>query len=297
MRRVPGYLGLLLVLAACGLGGGPLGGSGSDADWVDLRAADVIGVWHGDRGDSIEFTADGLFFGTDLNYVLAEAAEARDLTLTGPAVPVSGGWSTTAATGGTKKAFVTLAFDVVGGRPVMFSLSALLAHKAGGGVQLSYRHGDASHYEEIEYRRCAEACATVAPSSKPLGTPIAPASDKLAGTWRDQHGARLVLAADGSYTADDLRFAYVGAQRLLPYSVKDLSRPLPSEGTWSLRAPPHDPGGPQVAVALAIKVVAGKPSFGTRYLLVYLDGDNLVLVNGTSNPDVVEQHVFRRAEP
>ncbi|MCW3817714.1 hypothetical protein ONA91_24990 [Micromonospora sp. DR5-3] len=132
--------------------------------------------------------------------------------------------------------------------------------------------------------RC-DSCAHLAPKRKPLGISVIADPARLAGQWKDQHGSILTLNGDGTYAAQDLRFAYVGSEKLLPLRVDLRHEPLPSTGTWKVVK--ND-------VQLDIKLVAGRRSFGVRLLHVYADGATLTLASYTSDPEVREQYVYRR---
>lgn len=132
--------------------------------------------------------------------------------------------------------------------------------------------------------RC-DSCAHLAPKRKPLGTSVVADPAKLAGQWKDQHGSILTLNGDGTYAAQDSRFAYVGSEMLLPLRVDLRHEPLPSTGTWKVVK--ND-------VQLDIKVVAGRRSFAVRLLHVYAVGATLTLASYTRDPEVREQYVYRR---
>ncbi|WP_159451113.1 hypothetical protein [Micromonospora cremea] len=288
------YLGVLLLLAGCGLGEALSAGDGQRT-WVDLTPAALIGMWRSDRGDTIEFTADGEFFGDDVKYMFADSDLASNLDLSQDRATGSGRWHLTTPLGNPngKHAFVGLSFDVVANQPSRVEIDKLLARRNDDSIELGYNVGDPDLNDVVSYLRCDNSCPHVAPSRPSLGVPTAAGRGQLIGVWRDQHGARLALNADGSYTAEDLRFAYVGAEKLLPYGIS-LEGALSSEGTWSMKPPPHDPFGPATTTVLAIGKIAGKPSFGTRPLGIYADGQDLVLATFSSNPEVIEQHTFRR---
>lgn len=56
------------MLAGCGLGEALSSGDGQST-WVDLTPVTLVGLWRSDRGDMIEFTADGEFFGDDVTTI------------------------------------------------------------------------------------------------------------------------------------------------------------------------------------------------------------------------------------
>jgi hypothetical protein len=285
---------VLLVLLGCGLGD-VMSGAGTDRSWVDMTPGDLIGVWSNDRGDSIEFTADGEFFADDLKYMFARSGLAVDLDLSQDTASASGRWSLTAPRNNPngKRSFVELNFDVIANQPTAAGTD-LLARQGDGRVELGYNVGDPDLNNVVIYVRCDDNCSHLRPDRPPLGVPTAASRHELSGVWRDQHGAQLVLDADGTYTAEDLRFAYVGAEKLLPYGLSLQDGRLSSEGSWSTTSPEHDPAGPETTISLAIETIAGRPSFGTRPLRIYADDQKLVLATVSSNPEVVEQHVFHK---
>lgn len=114
------------------------------------------------------------------------------------------------------------------------------------------------------------------------------------GRRREGRNAAAFGVREHTYTAEDLRFAYVGAEVLLPYGLSLRDGPLSADGSWSTASPDHDPTGPETTIVLAIETLAGRPSFGIRSLRVYADGGELVLATQSTNPEVLEQHVFRR---
>ena len=295
MRRLLAYLGVLLVLAGCGLGGALSAGDGQRT-WVDLTPAALVGVWRSDRGDTIEFTADGEFFGDDVKYMFTDSDLAPDLDLSQDRAIGSGRWHLTTPLGDPngKHAFVGMSFDVVANQPTALEIGKLLARRNDDRIELGYNIGDPDLHDVVIYLRCDNSCSHLAPDRPSLGVPTAARRAQLIGVWRDQHGRPLALNADGSYTAEDLRFAYVGAEKLLPYGISLEGGALNSEGSWSMKPPSHDPSGPATTTVLAIGKIAGRPSFGTRPLRIYADGQELVLATFSSNPDVVEQHIFHR---
>lgn len=280
MRPVVGYLGVLLTLAGCALGEALAPGPDTSS-WADLSPSTIVGVWRGSQGDHLEFTDSGEFYGDDVTYLFAGRRLDDMVDLSQDTATGSGRWELTAARGAEgKKSFVDLTFDVVANQPILTSGYQLLGTVGEGAVELHRYAGG----NERTYLRC-DSCAHLAPKRKPLGMPVVADPAKLAGRWTDQHGSVLTLNGDGSYAAQDLRFAYVGSERLLPLGVDLRHEPLPSTGTW--KATTKD-------VQLDIKVVAGRRSFGTRLLHVYADGATLTLASYTSDPEVREQYVYRR---
>jgi hypothetical protein len=293
VRRLWTYLIVLLVLTGCGPGGELPAGAGQRA-WGDLTPAALIDVWRSDRGDTIAFTANGEFFGDDVKYMFAGSDLASHLDLSQDKATGSGQWhlKTPLSDPNGKRAFVGLSFDVVANQPSRTAIQ-LLARGNGESIELAYHVGDPDLNNVVTYRRCDDSCPHVSPNRPALGVPTPAGREQLVGVWRDQHGAQLALDADGSYRAEDLRFAYVGSEVLLPPGVSPKG-PLSSEGTWSTKPPPHDPAGPATTIVLDIGTVAGQPSFGTRPLRIYANGQDLVLATASSKPDVIEQGVFHR---
>ncbi|HEX6681582.1 MAG TPA: hypothetical protein VF062_02250 [Candidatus Limnocylindrales bacterium] len=247
---------LVTVLAGCGLG--DVLSSDDTRSWVDLTPSTVVGVWQDGGGESIEFTDDGFFF--------SEQAAG------------SGRWEITKPPGHEdgKRASVALSFDVVAGQPAATG-NSLLARRIDDRVQLADN--------KVAYYRCETGCPRLAPDRSALGTLTTARAEQIIGEWRDQNGALLALNADGSYSAEDLRFAYARSPKMLPPHVT-LDAPLSSEGTWVLK--------PETTVVLTMSKVAGKPDFGHRPLLVYAKGEDLNLVTVSSNPDVIKQYIYRR---
>jgi hypothetical protein len=198
----------------------------------------------------------------------------------------SGRWELTAAKGAApdKKSFVELTFDVVANQPTLTFGYSLLGIVRDGAIDLHY---DYSGDNQRTYLRC-DSCAHLAPKRKYIGTSVVADRAKLAGQWKDQHGSILRLEGDGTYSAQDLRFAYIGSEKLLPIRVDLRHEPLPSTGTW--KAVEND-------VQLDIKVVAGQRSFGVRLLHVYADGATITLASYASDPEIREQYVYRRGGP
>jgi len=291
MRRLLAYLGVAIALAGCGFGS-LLRDDGSTP--VDMTPADLVGVWHGSRGDALEFTADGMFFGDNLKYMFEGNDLGASLDLTQKTAPASGRWEIGSPLAKYHpKAAIALQVDVVANQPTAMGVDKLSALSTAAGVRLRYYIGDPDSANIVEYQRCDTDCTPVAPKRPSLGVSAAPAPAKLAGTWRDQHGQRLVLAADGTYAADDVRFAYVAAKVLAPADT-DFGKPLPSTGTWSTTPAWFDPDGPASTVRVQFATVGGRPEAGWRALAIYQAGGQLVLATITSNPDVVEQLVYHR---
>lgn len=256
---------------------------------------ELVGVWPSDRGYSIEFTAEGEFFGDDLKYMFTHSDLGSDLDLSQDTAPASGRWSLATALDDPngKHAFVELHFDVIANQPAAVGTD-LLARQADDRIELGYNIGDPDQDNVVVYVRCSDGCPRVRPERPPLGVPTFVSRHELIGLWRDQHRARLMLRADGTYAAEDLRFAYVGAEELLPYGISLRDGQLSSDGSWSTTPPVYDPTGPETMVMLAIETIADRPSFGTRPLQIYADDQELLLSTLSSNPEIVEQRVFRK---
>lgn len=282
MRRIVAYVGVLLALAGCTLGEA-LTADPDTSRWADLSASAIVGVWRGSEGDRLEFTESGEFYGEDVKYMFAGGPAEGVVDLSQDTATGSGRWELTAAKGAApdKKSFVELTFDIVANQPTMTSGYSLLGIVSDGAIGLHY---DYSGGNQRTYMRC-DSCAHLAPQRRYLGTSVVADRVALAGQWKDQHGSILTLDGDGTYTAQDLRFAYIGSEKLLPVVVDLRREPLPSTGTWKTVG--ND-------VQLDIKVVADQRSFGVRLLHVYADGATLTLASYTSDLQVREQYVYRR---
>jgi hypothetical protein len=241
MRRLVGYLGITVLLIGCGFGEALSGGDNPGTELVDLTPAALIGLWSNNRGDTLEFTSDGDFYGDNVRYMFTGDL-ARHVDLSADTVPGSGHWRITTPLGvpDGKRALVGLRFDVVGRHSAAAAIDKLRARRDGDQIILVYYMGDPDLNQAVAYRRCESGCRSPVPDHRSLGAPSTADPERLAGSWVDQHGMRLVLASHGGFTAEDLRFAFAAAPILLPAGVS-LEEPLSAEGSWSIKAPEHDP--------------------------------------------------------
>ncbi|WP_027343308.1 hypothetical protein [Hamadaea tsunoensis] len=286
MRRTLLFVAVAVLAAGCSLG--DILNAPDDSRWADLSGPELVGVWQGDHGHRFEFTADGEFYGKDLDYLFAGDDMRDAVDMTQGAGMASGRWQLARPLSDGRHSFGEVTFDVVANQPVAISLSTFLAINTDQGLRLSVDMGRQSPGVFESFAKCGD-CPPVAPG-RPKPGKLTAATD-LAGTWRDQHRTALVLRPDGTFTAEDVRWAYVATGRLLPYNVTETD-PITATGTWKTSPPQHDPNGAATSVVLAFKTVAGKPSFGVRSLLIYQSGKELVLATLSTDPEVLEQHLF-----
>lgn len=295
MRWLVAYLAGLLAVVGCGLGEAIHAGD-DQATWVDLSPGLLVGVWLSDRGDRIEFTTDGEFFAEDVAYMFAGTGLATRVEPSQGRTPGSGFWRIQPPLGHPHRprAGVGLDFDVIGHLPAAAAVDKLLARRTAGGTELHYSLGDPDLGTVVAYRRCVRRCLPVAPHRPAPGVSAAARDAQLAGVWRDQGGARLILGTDHRYRADDLQFAFVASGIPVDVGVDPQRGTLPSLGTWSTRPAAHDPTGPDTTVLLVIGQLVGRPSSRRLTLRIRTDAHGLLLVSQSSDPDVIDRRVFRR---
>ncbi|WP_200212460.1 hypothetical protein [Micromonospora coerulea] len=163
-----------LVVAAGCFGAGP--DSSSRQTDIDLKAADVVGVWQNDKdGSVLQFDENGSFAATNLPYqkfiefgVLPDGFDGKRDKL-----PGSGRWSTDTALGYPEgpQSVVNLRVRVLAGRSTAGSIPVEAEGRDGETVLVFYV-GDPDLNNRILYRRCLQGCPTVTPKSQEASSGI-----------------------------------------------------------------------------------------------------------------------------
>ena len=109
--------------------------------------------------------------------------------------------------------------------------------------------------------------------------------DEVAGTWTSADGGTFRFAADGTFTASDLRGEAMAA---------DSGGRVSGGGTWRLTPNLYDPKGTKTEILLVFDHPTDRIGCSLFYLIADFDDPTLALFSYVDDPDLNIQYRFSR---